>query len=146
MQANMHGMAELVVIAYTDERTGDEALAAMQALEEDGTIDLEDACSVTRDAAGEVELNQTRGLVAAAESLGSLAAHLAGRVSDVGIDDQFIQNVADRLVPGSSALFLLLPHADVADVMPVAARFGGRIVGSTLKPSEEQKLTDALSG
>jgi uncharacterized membrane protein len=46
------------------------------------------------------------------------AAHgaLAGSLTDVGIDDTFINQVRDQVTPGTSALFVLGPDAVVITI------------------------------
>jgi uncharacterized membrane protein len=44
-------------------------------------------------------------------AMGATTGTLAGALSDVGIDDRFINRVRDRVTPGTSALFLITDDA-----------------------------------
>jgi uncharacterized membrane protein len=44
-------------------------------------------------------------------AIGAASGALAGSLSDVGIDDNFINRVRDQITPGTSALFLLSSDA-----------------------------------
>ena len=50
---------------------------------------------------------------------GAAGGVLAGSLTDVGIDDTFINKVRDQVTPGTSALFVLAPDA-VLDIIEAA--------------------------
>jgi len=58
----------------------------------------------------------------AGEGLGTLA----GRLRHTGIDEPFLENIASRLVPGTSSLLLLSADLDVDAIRPVLERGRGR--------------------
>ena len=71
---------------------------------------------------------------------------LAGSMSDVGIDDKFINSVKQRVTPGTSALFLLTSEA-VMD--RVKEGFGGaesgELIASNLSAEQEAKLREVFT-
>ena len=46
-------------------------------------------------------------------AIGAATGALAGSLTDVGIDDEFINKVRDQVTPGTSALFVMTSHAVV---------------------------------
>ncbi|GAA2362840.1 DUF1269 domain-containing protein [Saccharopolyspora halophila] len=70
-------------------------------------------------------------------AIGAATGAVAGSLSDVGIDDDFIRKTQDKVVPGTSALFLLTSDA-------VLDRIEERFAGSHFElihtnPSNEQE-------
>ena len=69
---------------------------------------------------------------------------LGGSLADVGIDDKFINQVRDKVVPGTSALFVL-SHGAVVD--RIAERFNhidAELIQTNLSEEEEAKLRDVF--
>ena len=52
---------------------------------------------------------------------------LFGRNIDIGIDNEFIENVGNELSPGDSAIFLLVNNTPVETVADVMRGFGGNL-------------------
>jgi uncharacterized membrane protein len=159
-------MSELVVIAYDDEYRAAEVLATLRRLQKEYLIDLEDAVYVTKDRAGKFKLHESADLTAAGAAgggfwglligllffaplaglaVGAGAGALAGKLTDVGIDTQFMRELSARLEPGSSALFVLVRQANAERVVPEIEVFGGAVVRTSLKPDAEERLREALS-
>ena len=63
-------------------------------------------------------------------AIGAAGGALAGSLTDVGIDDSFINKVRDQVTPGTSALFVLGPDAVVHTIEAAFAvhQPAGRIV------------------
>jgi len=67
-------MSDLVAVAFKGEHTADEVLNKLQALQKEYLIDLEDACVVVRDQAGQVHLKQAINLTGVGAASGGLRA------------------------------------------------------------------------
>ena len=76
---------------------------------------------------------------------GMAVGALIGGLQDRGIDDKFIQSLADGLRPGTSALFLLVKEADGEKVLTELAPFKARVLHTTLTPEAETKLRETLA-
>lgn len=77
-------------------------------------------------------------------AIGAASGALAGSLSDVGIDDKFIDDVKRTVTPGTSALFVMSSGA-VQD--KVAAAFAGEqveLIHTNLSSEEESKLREAF--
>lgn len=168
-------MAELVVIAFDNPTEADNALAELRRLQQEYLVDLEDAVVAVRRPDGEVHLKQSVSLVGAGAASGGLwgglwgslvgllflnplagfalggvvgagMGALAARLTDYGINDDFIRSLAKTLEPGHSALFVLIRKAQPEKVLREMSRFHGRVLRSSLSPEDEARLQAALSG
>ena len=125
-------MSNLVVIGFDDEHTADEVLLTLRRLQQEYLIDLEDAAVVVRQQDGKIKIRQTQNLTGAgaagggfwgaffglifAGPLGALAVGgagaaigaVTGKLTEIGIEDDFMKEVGNTLEPGSSAIFTLV--------------------------------------
>jgi uncharacterized membrane protein len=129
-------MANLVAIVYPDQHRAAEVMATSRRLQSEYLIDLEDACVVIKDEAGKLQLHQSVNLTA--------TGALAGRLSDYGIDDDFIKSLAAEMQPSSSAIFALVRRATVDKVEPEVAKFGGKLLHTSLSKEAEAKFQAML--
>src|SRR5215813_3797521 len=90
-------------------------------------------------------LNPLIGLAAGA-AVGAGSGALAGRLSDYGIDDQFIRSVGSTIEPGSSALFVLVRSVTADRVLPELQPFEGTVLRTSLSTEQEARLRQALQG
>jgi uncharacterized membrane protein len=77
-------------------------------------------------------------------AVGAAMGALTGSMADVGIDDDFIRQVRDKVTPGTSALFLMTSGA-VQD--KVRAAFQGtemELLHTNLSTEQEQRLRAAF--
>jgi uncharacterized membrane protein len=168
-------MSDLIAVGFKGEDTADHVLNTLQGLRKEYLIDLEDSCVVVRDQTGQVHLKQavnlTRmgattgglqgamwgtligllflnpliGMVAGA-AVGAGSGALAGRLSDFGINDNFIRSVGSTIEPGSSALFVLVRSVTADRVLPELAPFEGTVLRTSLSTEQEERLRQALQG
>lgn len=78
-------------------------------------------------------------------AVGAGMGALTGSLADVGINDGFIRQVREKVVPGTSALFVL-SHGAVVDRL--AEKFTGanaELVQTNLSEDEEAKLRDVFT-
>lgn len=158
-------MSQLIALGYEDEETAAAVLDEAARLEPEQRGLVEDAAAVRRDERGRLHVQQSANLVAAgalgggfwgllfglifvAPLLGLLVGAVIGGVSgmlaDIGIDDDFIDEIGRALRPGSSALFLLL--ADEADdrVIERLAPEGAQVLRTNLSSTDEEHLRALL--
>ena len=158
-------MSQLIVFVLP---TPDGAYAMREALDElrrQDVIELGDAAVVERSADGKVRLQQATNLVGAGAlggaawgalvglvflspwlglAVGAVAGALAGRFTDIGIDDDFIRQLAETIAPGQSALFLLIDRWDEPAVLGQLAAFDATLLRTSLPADEEARLRAAL--
>jgi uncharacterized membrane protein len=59
--------------------------------------------------------------------------------------DSFIKDLAAKLQPGSSALFVLVRKATPDKVLPEVSKYGGTVLHTSLSNDAEARLQAALS-
>jgi uncharacterized membrane protein len=159
-------MSTLVVIGYNDRFKAEEVRLKLMKLQKEYLIDMEDAVVVTKDEKGKVKLHQAVNLTAAGAvsggfwgslvgliflnpllglAVGATAGAVSGTLTDVGIDDKFMKELAETLTPGSSALFVLVRKATPDKVLEEIKGTGGKVLRTSLSHDDEAKLQAALS-
>ena len=98
--------------------------------EQDGKMKLHQGTSLTgAGAAGGAMWGFVFGLLflvpIAGMAIGAASGALAGHLSDYGMDDKWIKEVAGAIQPGGSALFVMARNTNQERVLPEMAKFGG---------------------
>jgi uncharacterized membrane protein len=78
-------------------------------------------------------------------AIGAGIGALAGSMSDVGIDDSFIDSVKQRVTPGTSALFVLSSDAVIDRIKDVFADSQAELIASNLSAEQEAKLREVFA-
>jgi len=160
-------MSTLVVVSYTEPYRAEEVRLMLRKLQKDYLIDLEDAVVAVKDEKGKVKLHQAINLTGfgavsggfwgsligliflnplLGAAVGAAAGAISGALTDVGIDDKFMQQLAANVKPGSSVLFVLVRHVTVDKVLEQLKGTGGEVLKTSLTHEDEAKLQAALSG
>jgi uncharacterized membrane protein len=159
-------MSTLVVIGYDNMYKAEEVRLKLRKLQSEYLLDLEDAVVAVKDPAGKVKLHQAVNLTAAGAvsggfwgsligliflnpllglAVGAGAGAVSGALSDLGINDQFMKDLAATMTPGSSALFVLVRKATPDKVLEEIKGSGGKVLKTSLSHEDEEKLQVALS-
>lgn len=77
--------------------------------------------------------------------IGAAAGAISGSFADVGIDDNFIKEVREKVVPGTSALFLMSGNAVVDRIRSELGALDAELIASNLSAEEEAKLREIFS-
>jgi uncharacterized membrane protein len=78
-------------------------------------------------------------------AIGAATGALAGSLSDVGIDNDFIDSVRQKVTPGTSALFLLSSGAVIDRVRDEFQGSEAELISTNLSGEQEQKLREAFA-
>src|SRR5262249_36110051 len=80
-------------------------------------------------------------------AIGAAAGALSGSLADVGIDDQFIKSVRDKINPGTSALFPMSSNAVVDKVKAAMAEAGHKpeLMQSNMTDEQEKALREMMA-
>jgi uncharacterized membrane protein len=71
---------------------------------------------------------------------------LTGSMADVGIDDDFIRQVRDKVTPGTSALFALTSGATAPDkIVDELRQYDFEIISTNLPEEQERQLREAFA-
>ena len=159
-------MSTLVVIGYDDPFKAQEVRLTLAKLQKDYLIDLEDAVVAVKDDKGKVKLHQTVNLTATGAvsggfwgsligliflnpllgfAVGAATGAVSGALTDLGIDDKFMKELAGQMTPGSSALFVLVRKSTPDKVLDEIKGTGGKVLKTSLSHDDEAKLQAALS-
>jgi uncharacterized membrane protein len=159
-------MSNLVVIGYDDPFKAEEVRLKLRKMQKDYLIDLEDAVVAVKNEKGKVKLHQAVNLTAAGAvgggfwgsligliflnpllgaAVGAAAGAVSGALTDVGVDDKFMKELAASMTPGSSALFVLVRKATPDKVLAELEGSGGKVLKTSLSHDDEAKLQAALS-
>jgi len=80
-------------------------------------------------------------------AVGAVTGALAGKFTDIGVDDNFIKEVGATIQPGHSALFLLVAESTPDRVLDEMKNFQGtKVIKTSLSKEQEQMLKDAFGG
>ena len=160
-------MATFVAIQYDTTDKAEEVRKTLVKLQRDYVIDLEDAVVAVKDEKGKVRLHQPINMTAAGAvgggfwgsligllflnpllgaAVGAGAGAISGALTDVGINDKFMKELAEGLQPNTSVLFLLVRKATPDKIIPEIKQYGGKILQTSLSHENEAKLQAALSG
>jgi uncharacterized membrane protein len=158
-------MSELVVFGYESQAQAEEARNGLFKLSKEYLVTVGDAVVATAEPDGQIKLHQMVNLWAVGASggafwgllagillfnpligvaAGAASGALAGALSDYGINDDFMRDVASVLQPGQAALFVLADRASSDRVIEAMAGYGGRVLRTNLDRTQEQKLRDVF--
>jgi len=77
-------------------------------------------------------------------AVGAGAGAISGKLSDIGIDDNFIKELGQTITPESSALFVLVKKSTQDKVLNALKGFGGMVLKTSLTADNEALLREAL--
>lgn len=72
--------------------------------------------------------------------LGAIGGHYA----DLGLDDSFVEQVSETMVPGSSAVFVLVEGSTPDRVLDELRGMGGHVLTTSLSKQAQRKLEQTL--
>jgi uncharacterized membrane protein len=158
-------MSTLIAVAYPDRDTAEQVRLELIKATKERLVLLEDAVIVEREQDGKVRLHQamsTTGAGAAGGAMwggligliflapllgmavGAATGALGGKMTDLGVDDDFMKDLGERLQPGAAAL-IVLGSTDARDkVIERVQPYGGHILQSSLSREQEEQLRSAL--
>ena len=167
-------MSDLVAITYPDINQAQKTLQTLKGMVVQHLLELDDAVYVTKDSSGAVDMHQMVNLPAAGALSGGASGALwgtligllflsplagaaigaavgagtgavAGKMSDYGIDDNFVKELSAHMPPNSSAIFVLVRNVTVDKVVPEISKYGGTVLRTSLSDDAEQRLQAALT-
>ena len=159
-------MSNLVAVAYPDEATAREVGQTLMELQKEHSIELEDLAIAIRQDDGKIKLRQTFKPVATGATGGALWGGLigliffmpllgmaiggatgaaAGAATDVGVDDNFMKDLGEKLQPGSAAVIGLVRQANMEKILS-EVKISGTVIQTSLTGDQETALKEALAG
>ena len=162
------GPTEMFVVSFAGESEADEVLEALRRLNDQRLLALGDAAVVRRRSDGDIDIEETadmdtkEGAIAGAAAggllglltgkgliggalLGAGGGALAAKGLDLGLDDDFLNQIGEKLEPGSSAIVATVEFINTEASMEALDQFeGGTILHTTLSPAIVEQLSAAV--
>lgn len=162
-------MSDLIVIAFKDEQTAFALRAELAKMQKEYLIDMEDVVVVTKDDKGKVKLHQAQNLTALGAvsggfwgmligliflnpllgvAVGAGAGAVSGALTDIGVDDNMMKELAASFKPGCSAVFVLVRKATGDKVLAGLKEFTGKgkVLQTSLAKDKEEELRAVIEG
>jgi uncharacterized membrane protein len=162
--------SRLAAISFTDDLRAVEFMTAMTRLARDGRLALRDAVFVVKDENGKTHVRETRDLqpgqtalgaglwaglfglllggpvgMLVAGGIGAGAGAVTAKVVDVGVTDEFVDQLREMVQPGTTTVALLGDEIDADAVLAELGRFGGaRYVTGNLSLDAIRRVREAL--
>src|SRR5215217_1827048 len=158
-------MSTLIAIAYPDTETAEEVRGMLIEATKERLLDLQDAVVVEHQSDGKIRLHQavsTAGAGAAGGALwggligllflaplvgmavGAASGAVAGKMTDAGVNDDFLKQLGARLEPGAAALIALGTSAAPDKLLERLQPYGGDVIQTSLSNEEEERLRSSL--
>jgi len=162
-------MSDLIVIAFKDEQTAFALRAELAKMQKEYLIEMEDVVVVTKDDKGKVKLHQAANLTAMGAvtggfwgmligliflnpllgvAVGAGAGAVSGALTDIGVDDKMMKELAASFKPGCSAVFVLVRKATGDKVLEGLKEFTGKgkVLQTSLAKDKEEELRAVIEG
>lgn len=154
---------ELIVAAFNDERTADEAMKQLKAARKEKLIGIQVAAVVRRDDKDKLHIKEMgefsagRGALGGAAlgvilgvltggaglvlgAIGALAGGITGKVRDIGIPQERLQTLGAALKPGTSAIVAVIEHKWVAELEKMMAEAGADVLTAAISADIAEQL------
>ncbi len=160
-------MSTLVAVAYPDVATAQRVRQELVEAAKEHLVQLEDAVVVEHQSEGKVKLHQAVGTTGAGAAGGALwggligllflapllgmavgaaSGAVAGKLTDIGVNDSFMKDLGARLDAGGAALIVLGSTEAGDKVIDRIKGYGGDVIQTSLSTEAEEHLRDALAG
>jgi uncharacterized membrane protein len=158
-------MSTLVAIAYPDAETAERVRGELVQATKEHLLQLEDAVVVEHRPDGKIKLHQamsTSGAGAAGGALwggligllflaplfgmaiGAASGAVAGKLTDAGVNDDFMKQLGAKVPAGSAALIALGQAGAPEKVLERLQPYGGEVIQTSLDDEDEERLRSAL--
>lgn len=158
-------MADLFVLGFPTKEKAEAVMELARQLQKEELLDLEDAALVWRTGEGKIKVQQAFSPVGAGAASGALwgtllgllflmpvfglavgaaSGAIAGKLTDLGINDRFMKEVAATLEPGSAAVFALVRRSTSDKVRAALAPYEPKIIHTSLPTDKETEIIRRL--
>ena len=161
-------MSDLIAVAFDNEFKAERVRLDLLQMQHEHLVDLEEAAALIHKKDGNVKLHHVThftvpvalggGFVGCLIGLMVLNPALAflgivtgaglgaviGSLKEVGIEEKFMEDLGSHLKPGTSALFIVAKKAKPEAILEELKRFRGKVLQTSLKHDDEDKLRAAL--
>ena len=156
-------MSHLVILSLDNRDDAERVFDLTGDLARHQLLQLQDAAYALRDDKGMVRIQQAINLTGAASgalwgtligliflnplaglAVGAASGAVAGKLTDVGIDDDMIKQIGQQLQEGKAAVFVLARSATADKVVEALKPYSPTIIQTNLSHDREEELVEAL--
>jgi uncharacterized membrane protein len=161
-------MSDLIAVAFDNEFKAERVRLDLLQMQHEHLVDLEEAAALVHKMDGKIKLHHVThftipaalgggfvgclvGLMVINPALalfglvtGAGLGAVIGSLKEVGIEEEFMEDLGAHLKPGTSALFIVAKKAKPEDILKELKRFGGKVLQTSLKHDDEDKLRAAF--
>lgn len=159
-------MNDLLVIAYASEAKAEEMRKKLLDMQKEYLIEIGDAVVAVKTPEGDIKLNQLFSTTAvggasgafwgaliglifmmplAGAAIGAASGAISGALTDFGINDDFMKDVAQAVSPGGAALFVLVRKMTTDKVLEELKGTGGTVLRTSFEKSKDEAIKAALA-
>jgi len=158
-------MSTLIAIGYPNAETAEEVRGVLVQATKEKLVDLQDAVVVEHRSDGKIKLHQaisTTGAGAAGGALwggligllflaplfgmaiGAASGAVAGKVTDAGVNDDFMKQLGAKMAPGTAALIALGSSNAPDKLLERLQPYAGDVIQTSLDHEQEERLRSSL--
>lgn len=161
-------MNSLVVAVFTDALKAEQVRLDLLHMQKEKIIELDEVMVAVRETTGKVVLHHATHLTLPGAlsgrflgtlvgviflnpvfavlgfAAGTLVGAVSGSLIDIGVDDEFVEELGEHLQPSTSAVFALVRSEAKDKVVEKLKRFVGKVFQTSLSHTDQTKLQDAL--
>ena len=161
--------ATMIALRFDHPLKAQECLLSMLRIANQEAITIEDAAIIDKHDNGRIRLVQSKDInpgqgasagglygsligiiggplgMLAGGALGAAAGGLWGKLRDIGIDDDHMKEMGERIAPGENLLFLLIDRIDQGVFLREMRRFDGELFESTASDHFDARIEEALA-
>jgi uncharacterized membrane protein len=158
-------MSTLIAIGYPNAETAEEVRGVLVQATKEKLVDLQDAVVVEHRSDGKIKLHQaisTTGAGAAGGALwggligllflaplfgmaiGAASGAVAGKVTDAGVNDDFMKQLGAKMAHGTAALIALGSSNAPDKLLERLQPYGGDVIQTSLDHEQEERLRSSL--
>jgi len=160
-------MGTLIAVVFEGPYDAEKARLELRMMEKDELVDLEESVVLVRDKKGKIHFHHSQHFTLPLALGGGFAGTLVGlmilnpilalvggitgtalgavfgALKEIGIEEDFMKDLADGMQADSSALFIVTHRGDPQKIMELLKPYGGRILCNALYHMDESKLKAA---
>jgi uncharacterized membrane protein len=158
-------MSSLLIFTFSSQNGASQMIADLLSLQKKQFISISDAAVIIRKPDGMIKIKKARELVGTGTlgdafwgvlvgmvflmpwqgmASGSGSVGLAGKSADYGISNSFIKEVGATILPGYSALFLIVSRLTEDEVIKVLSSHKATFIRTDLSDADEIKLRETF--
>jgi len=158
-------MSYLVVVTFDNPEEAGKVRETLRSAQRADYLSLDDSAVIVKDEEGKIHVKNEldRGVKIGAIGggllglliggiffplagllMGVLGGGLAGKLADTGVDQKFVKEVSEDLLPGTSALFFIVRAASPDVALAALKPYKGTVRHTSFPPEAEEELRRVL--